>query len=135
MMCSLKKTRVSYQRKDIPIKNRKQMIKALSEKGMSKTKIYNRLFHKGFKEWEMQGISSCMTEYMNLCDLHLIEDAETASFEKIQEFYNFLPSKMSFLNFMKSKGMGICTSIAYFKRKSFRPYEMEGVAEIINKFL
>ena len=122
-------------RKEYSIETRKQMITELTSYGMPLSKIYNRLFHKGFKAWERRGVVSCVLEYMEYKNLDIIPQDSANSWQQLRYFYSQLPSKMDFLYFMREKGLDMGVTIRHFKRKPFKYYEMRGVDNILKPIL
>lgn len=117
--------------KNVSKEVRTELIRILVSQGFSKNTAYVRLFRAGFHKWEIEGIDSLVDEFISR-----IKEEERISLKKIYEenpslLYDSLPSKMAFLEFMRSNGMGCNTTAIRFPRYSFSEYERKGMRKIL----
>jgi hypothetical protein len=111
----------------------------LERAGMGVSMFYNRTTYVGFDQWEMNGITRCMEEYVEMVN----DDANGGGENKEplilrmkspQDFRQMLLERnlwCDFTNYMQLLGMSPKTTKSRFYENSFAPWEMQGVESMM----
>lgn len=106
--------------------NEKRALFALmSAKGLAPSTAYFRFFKEGFSVWEVDGINAVIKEFIVQEGMDL-----PYTFDPVL-FYEALPVKRTFKDFMQAKGMGRKTVVVRFTNGNFKSWELEGIRNII----
>ncbi len=118
---------------DLTSDEKKSLFALMEKYGMSVSTAYLRFFDKGFKSWEIMGVSKIKTDF--LAPLSINEDAAFAT----SHFYariSTLGWGVQFCKYMKLHGMKSQMTVrSRFKSENFDDWEVKGVASIIDEYI
>ncbi len=143
---------------DISVEEKKNLAEFLSAKGFTASTFYLRFFQKGFDAWEIQGINDCKNQFLAISEVGqlLSEYVETdalgneigkkgylAVLAKSDEpgvFYTCLKKVnnglcIKFLAYMEERGMSRTTTIKRFSGDDWKPWEQEGIKNLLQQFM
>ena len=113
----------------------------LERAGMGRSVFYSRTTYVGFDVWEMNGITRCMEQYVDMANADNTNDGTTESREPLrlgllspQDFRQMLLDHglwCDFTNYMQMLGMSPKTTRSRFYENSFAQWEMEGVENLM----
>ena len=150
------KSYTPLQTDDMSVEDKKSLYVTLAKKGFTLATFYLRFFHKGFSEWEIEGIDECKRQFLLLPEVAkaLLDCEESdqslpgdkgyfytlAMSEKPGEFYACLKNANMglcnrFIEFMGERGMSSGTVIKRFTNDCWKPWEREGVKALLESFL
>lgn len=87
--------------------------------GIPFSTMYNKLRSSKVKRWEWMGIENCIRDYM--------PDYSG----KLDEFWNMVPGRWKFIDYMTERGMSAMTVYRYFGEFKFKNWEVIGLARIV----
>lgn len=118
---------------DLTSDEKKSLFALMEKYGMSVSTAYLRFFDKGFKSWEIIGVSKIKNDFM----ASLVKKADATS--DTANFYariSALGEGVRFCNYMKSLGMKSQMTVrSRFKSENFDDWEVKGVASIIDEYI
>ena len=137
---------------DITPEEKKQLYALFEGYGMPQSTCYNRIFNKGFCEWEIVGVSHIRDAFL------VMEESDTDNLQEGDEGnrgYGAVPSlspeyaDSKFYDLVTSLKMGkrLCDRMAElgmssqmtvrtrFKANDWKPWELKGVKAIIDEFV
>ena len=116
---------------DLTAAEKKYLYDALERFGMPTSTAYQRLFNKGFDEWELQGIDRIKHEF--------IAENNLPQMERVGEgFYSSLPFmsglKVKLVNKLALLGMEHRNTVdKRFDADDWKPWERKGIRDIISE--
>ena len=110
--------------------------------------LYQRMTYRGFDAWELSGIDRCMSDFWQMVHSESnasesdasdgnTSDGDTATpMPPLDHFWQTLVEQghnVGFIKYMEVHGMSRNTTIKRFTELNFKPWEMDGVASIIQR--
>ena len=137
--------------------DKKALYAVLEKKGFTLATFYLRFFHKGFSEWEIEGIDECKHQFLLLPDVSqkLLDYVDADNPDKVEGdkgylytlaqsdepgvFYSCLKRVNAgmcnkFIAYMSERGMSAATVIKRFTIDKWKPWEREGIRHILNSY-
>ena len=142
---------------DLTAEEKKALCAVLEKKGFTRSTFYRRFFDKGFSEWEIEGIDECKHQFLLLPNVaqqlldYVDEDDPQrlegdkgylytlAQSDEPNMFYSCLKRVKAgmcnkFIAFMHERGMSTATVIKRFSDKDWKPWEREGIRNLLNSY-
>ena len=117
---------------DLTADEKKHLYAVLEGMGMSMSTAYQRLFNKGFDEWELQGIDRIKRDF--------IAENNLPQLERVGEgFYSALPMmsgmKTELVNKLAQLGIEHRNTVdKRFDADDWKPWEHRGIRDILTEF-
>ena len=151
------KSHTPLQTDDMTVEDKKSLYAALEKKGFTLATFYLRFFQKGFSEWEIEGIDECKRQFLQLTDVSqpLLEYADESDSQMVEGdkgylyilaqsnepgiFYSCLKRVNAgmcnkFIAYMNERGMSAATVIKRFTTDNWKPWEKEGIRNLLNSY-
>lgn len=151
------KSHTPLQTDDMTVEDKKSLYAALEKKGFTLATFYLRFFQKGFSEWEIEGIDECKRQFLllpnvaqQLLDYMDEDDPQSlggdkgylyilAQSDEPGVFYSCLKRVNAgmcnkFIAYMNDRGMSAATVIKRFTTDSWKPWEKEGIRNLLNSY-
>ena len=151
------KSHTPLQTDDMTVEDKKSLYAALEKKGFTLATFYLRFFQKGFSEWEIEGIDECKRQFLllpnvaqQLLDYVDEDDPQTiegdkgylyilAQSDEPGVFYSCLKRVNAgmcnkFIAYMNERGMSAATVIKRFSTDNWKPWEKEGIRNLLNSY-
>ena len=151
------KSHTPLQTDDMTVEDKKSLYAALEEKGFTLATFYLRFFQKGFSEWEIEGIDECKRQFLLLPNVaqQLLDYVDEDDPQRLEGdkgylytlaqsdepgvFYSCLKRVKAgmcnkFIAFMNERGMSAGTVIKRFSDNDWKPWEQEGIRNILNSY-
>lgn len=133
---------------DVTAEKKKDLYALMNKYGMSASTAYLRFFVKGFKQWEIQGVSELRDEFIKTFvfgnsdkDKYCIDHDDVLSIDPTyndNRFYTLISSLKigkDFCDFMAARGMSSQMTVrTRFKTNNWKPWEIKGIQHIIEDF-
>lgn len=143
---------------DLTVDDKKALYVALAKKGFTLATFYLRFFQKGFSEWEIEGIDECKRQFLLLPDVsqplsEYVDDSDSqmvkgdkgylytlAQSNEPGVFYSCLKRVNAgmcnkFIAYMNERGMSVATVIKRFTSENWKPWEQEGIRNLLTSYL
>ena len=151
------KSYTPLQTDDMSVEDKKSLYVTLAKKGFTLATFYLRFFQKGFSEWEIEGIDECKRQFLLLTDVSqsLLEyvDEENPQMVKGDKGYLYILAQSDepgvfysclkrvnagmcnkFIAYMNERGMSAATVIKRFTTDNWKPWEKEGIRNLLNSY-
>ena len=151
------KSHTPLQTDDMTVEDKKSLYAALEKKGFTLATFYLRFFHKGFSEWEIEGIDECKRQFLLLTDVSqsLLEYVDENDPQMVDGdkgylyvlahsnepgmFYSCLKRVNAgmcnkFIAYMNERGMSAATVIKRFTTDNWKPWEKEGIRKLLTSY-
>ena len=151
------KSHTPLQTDDMTVEHKKSLYAALEKKGFTLATFYLRFFQKGFSEWEIEGIDECKRQFLLLPNvaqqlLDYVDDDDPqmevgdkgylyilAQSDEPGVFYSCLKRVNAgmcnkFIAYMNERGMSAATVIKRFTTDNWKPWEKEGIRNLLNSY-
>lgn len=151
------KSYTPLQTDDMSVEDKKSLYMTLEKKGFTLATFYLRFFQKGFSEWEIEGIDECKRQFLLLTDVSqlLLEYVDENDPQMLDGdkgylyvlahsnepgmFYSCLKRVNAgmcnkFIAYMNERGMSAATVIKRFTTDNWKPWEKEGIRNILNSY-
>ena len=151
------KSHTPLQTDDITVECKKSLYAALGKKGFTLATFYLRFFQKGFSEWEIEGIDECKRQFLLLPNvaqqlLEFVDEDDTQMVEGDQGYLYILAQSdepgvfysclkrvnagmcNKFIAYMNERGMSAATVIKRFTTDNWKPWEKEGIRNLLNSY-
>ena len=142
---------------DLTAEDKNALYAALEKKGFTLSTFYLRFFQKGFSEWEIEGIDECKRQFLLLPNVaqQLLDfvDNDDLQMEAGDKGYLYILAQSDepgifysclkrvkagmcnkFIAFMNERGMSAATVIKRFTTDNWKPWEKEGIRNILNSY-
>ena len=151
------KSHTPLQTDDMTVEDKKSLYAALEKKGFTLATFYLRFFQKGFSEWEIEGIDECKRQFLSLPNvaqqlLDYVDDDDTQRLEGDKGYLYILAQSdepgvyysclkrvnagmcNKFIAYMNERGMSAATVIKRFTTDNWKPWEKEGIRNLLNSY-
>ena len=151
------KSYTPLQTDDMSVEDKKSLYATLAKKGFTLATFYLRFFQKGFSEWEIEGIDECKRQFLLLTDVSqsLLEYVDENDPQMVDGdkgylyvlahsnetgiFYSCLKRVNAgmcnkFIAYMNERGMSAATVIKRFTTDNWKPWEKEGIRNLLNSY-
>ena len=151
------KSHTPLQTDDMTVEDKKSLYAALEKKGFTLATFYLRFFQKGFSEWEIEGIDECKRQFLLLPNvaqqlLDYVDEDDPQSLEGDKGYLYILAQSdepgvfysclkrvnagmcNKFIAYMNERGMSAATVIKRFTTDNWKPWEKEGIRNILNSY-
>ena len=151
------KSHMPLQTDDMTVEDKKSLYAALEKKGFTLATFYLRFFQKGFSEWEIEGIDECKRQFLLLPNvaqqlLDYVDEDDPQSLEGDKGYLYILAQSdepgifysclkrvnagmcNKFIAYMNERGMSAATVIKRFTTDNWKPWEKEGIRNLLNSY-
>ena len=151
------KSHTPLQTDDMTVEDKKSLYAALEKKGFTLATFYLRFFQKGFSEWEIEGIDECKRQFLLLPNvaqqlLDYVDEDDPQSLEGDKGYLYILAQSdepgvfysclkrvnagmcNKFIAYMNERGMSAATVIKRFTTDNWKPWEKEGIRNLLNSY-
>ena len=151
------KSHTPLQTDDMTVEDKKSLYAALEKKGFTLATFYLRFFQKGFSEWEIEGIDECKRQFLLLPNVaqQLLDYVDEDDPQRLEGdkgylytlaqsddpgvFYSCLKRVNAgmcnkFIAYMNERGMSAATVIKRFTTDNWKPWEKEGIRNLLNSY-
>ena len=151
------KSHTPLQNDDLTAEDKKALYAALEKKGFTCSTFYLRFFQKGFSDWEIDGIAECKRQFLLLPNVaqQLLDyvDEDDPQMESGDKGYLYILAQSDepgvfysclkranagmcnkFIAYMNERGMSAATVIKRFTTDNWKPWEQEGIRNLLNSY-
>ena len=151
------KSYTPLQSDDMSVEDKKSLYMTLAKKGFTLATFYLRFFQKGFSEWEIEGIDECKRQFLLLPNVaqQLLDYVDEDDPQRVEGdkgylyilaqsdepgvFYSCLKRVNAgmcnkFIAYMNERGMSAATVIKRFTTDNWKPWEKEGIRNLLNSY-
>ena len=107
-----------------------ELFEAMGREEMSRNTLYQRMMYRGFDAWELSGIDRCLADFW---EMSRKDDSPTPG---ISDFWQAIVERglnTAFIKYMEVLGMSRNTTIKRFTSPDFKPWEMDGIEQILRR--